>query len=72
MHQAVGNSLCVLRQWMPPKHVDDAHLLADTSLPNAMYTMHATFHGGMLTMPGALSFSRDMVMNIPFFADLML
>jgi hypothetical protein len=28
------------------------------------------FHGGLLTTPGALSFSRDMVLNIPFVADL--
>jgi hypothetical protein len=34
MHQAVGNSLHVLR---PPNHLDDAHLLVDTALANAMY-----------------------------------
>jgi hypothetical protein len=70
MHQAVGNSLRVLRQWMPPNHLDDAHLLVDTALANAMYATRATFHGGLLTTPGALSFSRDMVLNIPFVADL--
>jgi hypothetical protein len=37
-----------------------------------MYATCATFHGGLLTTPGALSFSHDMVMNIPFVADLML
>jgi hypothetical protein len=70
MHQAVGNSLRMLQQWMPPNHLDDAHLLVDTTLANAMYTTRATFHGGLLTTPGALSFSRDMVLNIPFVADL--
>jgi hypothetical protein len=43
MHQAVGNSLHVLIQWTPPNHLDDTHLLIDTALANAMYTLHATF-----------------------------
>jgi Integrase core domain len=72
MHQVVGNSLRVLRQWMPPNHLDDAHLLIDTALANAMYATCATFHSGLMTTPGALSFSCDMVMNIPLIADLTL
>jgi hypothetical protein len=52
--------------------LDDAHLLIDTALANAMYAMHATFHSGLMTTPGALSFGRDMVMNIPLIADLTL
>jgi hypothetical protein len=70
MHQAVGNSLCMLQQWTPPNHLDDAHLLFDTTLANAMYATQATLHGGLLTTPGALSFSHDMVLNIPFVTDL--
>jgi hypothetical protein len=70
--QAVGNSLHVLKQWMPPNHLDDAHLLIDTALANAMYTTHATFHSGLTTTPGALIFGRNMVMNIPLIADLTL
>jgi hypothetical protein len=30
MHQAVGNSLRILKQWTPRNHLDDAHLLIDT------------------------------------------
>jgi hypothetical protein len=37
-----------------------------------MYATRATFHSGLMTTPGALSFSCDMVMNIPFVADLTL
>jgi hypothetical protein len=55
MHHVVGNSLRVLKQWTPPNHLDDAHL----------YATPATFHSGLTTSPGALSFGRDMVMNIP-------
>jgi hypothetical protein len=55
MHQALGNSLHVLKQWTPPNHLDDAHLLVDTALANAMYSTHATFHSGLMTTPGAPS-----------------
>jgi hypothetical protein len=72
MHQAVGNSLRVRRQWAPPNHLDDAHLLIDTALANAMYATRAKFHSGLMTTPGALSFGCDMVMNIPLIADLTL
>jgi hypothetical protein len=69
MHLAVANSLCVLRQWTPPNHLDDAHLHVDTALTNAMYATQAMFHGGFLTTPGALRFSCGLVLNIPFVAD---
>jgi hypothetical protein len=36
MHQVFCNSLGVLKQWMPPNHLDDAHLLVYTALANAM------------------------------------
>jgi hypothetical protein len=52
-----------------PNHLDDAHLLIDTALANAMYAMRATFHSGLMTTPGALSFGCDMVMNIPLIAN---
>jgi hypothetical protein len=35
-----------------------------------MYAKRAMFHGGLLTSHGALSFSCDMVLNIPFVTDL--
>jgi hypothetical protein len=47
-------------------------LLVDTVLANAMYATRATFHSGLMTTPGALSFGCDMVMNIPLIADLTL
>jgi transposase InsO family protein len=70
MHQAVGNSLRILRQWIPPAGIDDAKQLVNTALANAMYATRASFHSGIKSTPGALAFNRDMVMNIPFVADL--
>jgi hypothetical protein len=72
MHQVIGNSLRVLKQWTPPNHLGAAHLLVDTALANAMYATCATFHSGLMTTHGALSFGRDMVMNIPLITDLTL
>jgi hypothetical protein len=70
MHQAVGNSLWILRQWIPPAGIDDAKQLVNTGLANAMYATRASFHSGIESTPGALAFNRNMVMNIPFVADL--
>jgi hypothetical protein len=72
MHQSVGNSLRVLKQWNPPAGLNDAHALVDAALANAMYATRASFHSGLQTTPGALAFHRDMVMNIPLMSDLML
>jgi hypothetical protein len=72
MHQAIGNSLWILRQWIPPAGIDDAKQLVNTALANAMYATRASFHSGIKSTPGALVFNRDMVMNIPFVADLTL
>lgn len=70
MHQAVGNSLRVLRTMNPPAGVNTPEALVDMALANAMYATRASYHSAILTTPGALAFHRDMVMNIPFMADL--
>jgi hypothetical protein len=72
MHQSVGNSLRVSRQWNPPAGLNDAHALVDAALANAMYATCASFHNGLQTTPGALAFHHDIVMNIPLLSDLML
>jgi hypothetical protein len=35
-----------------------------------MYVMRASFHSGISITPGAMAFHHDMVLNIPFVADL--
>ena len=70
MHQSVGNTLRVLRTLQPPAGVQNAQQLVDTALANAVYATRATFHSGLQATPGALAFHRDMVLDIPFVADL--
>jgi hypothetical protein len=72
MHQSIGNSLRVLRQWNPPAGLEAAQALIDAALANAMYATRASYHSGLKTTPGALAFHRDMVMNIPLISDLTL
>jgi hypothetical protein len=42
----------------------------NTALANAMYATRASFHSGIKTTPGTMAFHHNMVMNIPFIADL--
>jgi hypothetical protein len=72
MDQSVGNSLHVLRQWTPPASINDSNTLVDTALANAIYATHASYHSSLRTTPGAMVFHQDMIINIPFVADLQL
>jgi hypothetical protein len=71
-HQSIGKCLRVLQQWNPPPGLNNAHALVDAAFANAMYAMHASFHSGLQTNPGALAFHCNMVMNIPLTSDLTL
>ena len=42
----------------------------DSALSTAMHTMRSATHGAIQASPGAVVFQRDMLMNIPFQADL--
>jgi hypothetical protein len=66
MHQSVGNSLLVIRQWTPPAGINDGSMLVDTALANAIYATHASYNSSLRTTPGAMVFCQDMIMNIPF------
>jgi hypothetical protein len=73
MHQSVGNSLRILRNWHPPlEHMIPAQQLVDNELANAIYAIRASYIGSVKTTSSALAFHRDMVMNIPLSADLTL
>jgi hypothetical protein len=47
MHQSIGNSLRVIRQWNPPAGLNDVHALVDSALANTMYAIRASFHSGL-------------------------
>ena len=70
MHQVVGNALRVLATLHPPDGIEDANTLIDTALANAVYATRSTYHSGLKGTPGSIVFNRDMILDIPFIADL--
>jgi hypothetical protein len=70
MHQAVGNSLRVLSTMQPPAGINAARDLVDIALADALFATRASLHGALKATPGSIAFNRDMVLDIPFIADL--
>ena len=56
----------------PPQNLEEANLLVDTALQTAAYSARTAIHTTLKISPGALAFHRDMLLNIPVFADLQL
>ena len=56
----------------PPQNIEEANLLVDTALQTAAYSARTAIHTTLKISPGALAFHRDMLLNIPVFADLQL
>ena len=72
MHQSVGNTLRVLWDTQPPQGINDAVQLVDTAIATAVYATRTTFNSSLNATPGGLAFHRDMVLDLPFHADLTL
>ena len=72
LHQTVANVLRPLTSLHPPQNMDEAGLIVDSALQTASFSARATIHTTMGVTPGAVAFSRDMLLNIPFVADLQL
>ena len=69
MHQTVGNVLRTLLHGEPPRNINNANEYVDEALSIAMHVMRATMHSTLGSSPGALTFNRDMFLNIPLIAD---
>jgi hypothetical protein len=72
MHQTVGNLLRVLCHSHPPQNTTDANALVDEALAIASYALRATINRTIGATPGAIVFNRDMLLDIPYIADLVL
>ena len=72
MHQVVGNILRTLLHTNPPQHMANTEAMVDYALATASHAMQSTVHRTLGMSPGALVFHRDMFMDIPFIADLLL
>jgi hypothetical protein len=72
MHQTVGNVRRTLVYTNPPHNLQQAKNLVDTALATASNALHSTVHSTMGLLLGSIVFHRDMFLDIPFVADLMM
>ena len=69
MHQTVGNILRTYLYSNHPQNMTQAKDIIDQALATAMHAMRTTIATTLGSTPGALSFSRDMLLNIQLIAD---
>ena len=69
MHQTVVTILKTTIKASPPQNVDNVNNLVEDALAAAMHSLQATVSTTLKAMPGGLSFSRDMLLNVTLIAD---
>jgi transposase InsO family protein len=72
MHQVVGNILRTLVHVHPPPNMPSAAAAVDYALATASHALRTTVHKTLGLSPGAVVFHRDMLIDVPFVADLLL
>ena len=73
MHQVVGNILRTTLHANPPQNEANANAMVNyASIQLAFYAMQTTVHRTLGIAPGSLVFHRDMTMDLPFVANLLL
>ena len=69
MHQTVGNILRTLLYTHPPTDVEQAQDLVDEALSTASHALRMAVTRLLGASPGAITFGRDMLLDIPVIAD---
>ena len=69
LHQTIANCIRASTFAHPPRNQAESAKIIDTALQTAAYAVRATMHTTMKLSPGAMVFSRDMILNIPIVAD---
>jgi hypothetical protein len=72
MHLTVGDILRVLVHMYGPQSQEAATQLVDRALATAQLALRTVVHTTMGVSPGAIVFHRDMLLEIPYVADLLL
>lgn len=70
MHQTVANLISVFVHTHPPQTALEAQLLVEDALASASHAYRCTIHSTLGASPGAVTFNRDMLLDIPYIADL--
>jgi hypothetical protein len=69
MHQTVTNVLKTLVHTNPPQNMAQDRAIIDDALATAMHAMQTTVATTLGTTPGALTFARDMFLNVPLIVN---
>jgi hypothetical protein len=69
MHQTITNVLRTLVHTNPPQNRTQAIDIIDDALATAMHAMQTTVATPLGSMPGALAFAQDMILNMPLIID---
>ena len=70
IHQTVGNVLWILIRTKHLTPQQQAEQLLDNALATVMHATRSAVNHTMKTSPGALTFYRDMFVDVPIMADL--
>ena len=71
-HQTIGDILCTNLHSHPPANLAQANQIVDNALATAMHAPSCAVTVTLNTSAGALVSNRDMIMDIPLIADLIL
>ena len=72
MHQTVANVLRTTLMLNPPQNLQAANQIVDNALATTVYATRASVSRALGTSPGNLVFRRDMFVDLPLQADLVL
>jgi hypothetical protein len=72
MHQTVANVLRTLTHLQPPANEQQAEQMLNNALATAMHATRCAVHRTLGISPGALVYQRDMFLDLPIIADLVL
>ena len=70
LHQTVANILRTLLDQHPPRNVQEAEQILDNALSTAVHVTRCATSRSLGISPGALTFHRDMILDLPIIADL--
>jgi hypothetical protein len=72
MHQVMGNILRTLLHSNPPANLNDVRTMVEYCLANASYSLCCSANRALGVSPGAVVFHRDMLIDVPYVANLLL
>ena len=70
MHKTVADILRNIIKEDPPTHQNKAEQKIDNALATCVHALRCAVNHTMKTLPGAMVFNRDMLMNVQLIADL--